>query len=115
MTREDAIRRSSAISLKQVHSLLDALLAEAHVPYFRFNPQIPPTALDETDSLKLAELQAIANEFMTRGGGASDCVALSAIISRPHNSAHTLLQHCSEWIVEKLGRMFITQTGQSRL
>ena len=73
---------AAATRTEEVHATLSGLL-RPNVPYFRFNPRIPASPLDETCTHKLKALQEVGQSFMSPGGGgARDCEALSSVLRK---------------------------------
>ena len=58
----------AATRCDETHYLLDDLLPASGVRYFRFNPPVPPTGIDETSIEKLVELQAAGRAHVSTGG-----------------------------------------------
>ena len=55
------------------------------VPYYRFNPEIPEFAMDESSLDKIEKLQRIGEEYMSSGRAAEDCAALAKLLSGRDN------------------------------
>ena len=67
----------AATRCDETHYLLEDLLPANGVKYFRFNPLVPPTGIDETSIEKLVELQAAGRAYVSTGGaGDADMSAL---------------------------------------
>ena len=58
----------AATRCDETHHLLDDLLPANGVRYFRFDPPVPPTGIDETSIAKLVELQAAGRAYVAPGG-----------------------------------------------
>ena len=61
--------------------MLSDLLPIMQVPYYRFNPRVPTTTLDETSPHKLREFQAVGRQHVVSGKGKDDCAALATLLS----------------------------------
>ena len=71
----------AATRTEEVHQMLSDLLPILSVPYYRFNPQVPPMRLDEISPPKLKELQEIGRGFVVSGKGKEDCAALARLLT----------------------------------
>ena len=87
--------------------MLSDMMPVLRVPYYRFNPPVPPLRLDETSPPILRDLQQTGRDFVTTGRGQPDCAALAKLLTgrAPPPPPPTRLRPPRSWPAQLLMRL----------